>query len=140
MDSLAFLYAQISGSFLFGGNLIALGFSGNGPGLNNPLWQGVKNHGPLPVGKYTIVPASRPHLGPIVFSLLPDPGNNMLTRSAFFIHWDTSQHDYTASDGCIIFRDMPVFQFIQKQVAAGNDKLEVVAMPPLIPMPAKETT
>ena len=137
-----FLYAQIAGSFYFNGKLVALGYSGN-QGLNNPLWQGVKLHGPIPVGKYTIVSAVRPHLGPVVFSLLPDPENNMLGRDALFIHWDTAQHDYTASDGCIIFRDMPVFQFIQKQVAAGNDKLEVVAMPPLVPAPsaaAKETT
>ncbi len=133
-----FDYAQISGSFYFNGKLVALGYSGN-QGLNNPLWQGVKNHGPLPVGKYTIVPAARPHLGPVVFSLIPDPENVMFSRDSFFIHWDTAEHNYTASDGCIIFRDMPVFQFIQKQVAAGNDKLEVMAMPPLAAAP-KETT
>lgn len=136
---LSFLYAQISGSFFFDGKLIALAYSGNNQGLNNPLWQAVKNHGPLPVGKYTIIPAARPHLGPIVFSLLPDPENAMFSRSAFFIHWDNAQHDYAASDGCIIFRDMPTFQFIQKQVAAGNDKLEVVAMPPLAPAPQEIT-
>lgn len=134
-----FTYAQISGSLYCDGKLIALGYSGNA-GLNNPLWQGVKNHGPIPVGKYTIIPVVRPHLGPVVFSLLPDPENNMFSRDSFFVHWDTAQHDYTASDGCIIFRDMPVFQFIQKQVSQGNDKLEVVAMPPLIPAPAQETT
>lgn len=133
-----FLYAQISGTFYFDGKLIGIAYSGNNSGLNNPLWQGVKNHGPLPVGKYTIVPAARPHLGPVVFSLLPDPENEMLGRSGFFCHWDNSAHDYTASDGCIVFRDMPVFQFIQKCVANGYNQLEVVAMPPLAPAPTDQ--
>ncbi len=140
-----FLYDQLSGRLWHrdvattGWSMVAAGYAGNGEGLSNPLWQAVKNHGPLPVGKYTLTPFNWPSRGPIVFSLLPDSQSNMLSRSGFFVHWDTPAHDFKASDGCIVFRDMPVFQFIQKCVASQDNQLEVVAMPPLAQPPTQPT-
>ena len=117
---------------------IGLGYSGNGRGLLNPLWQFVHNHGPIPAGHYTMSLAPQPefkHLGPIVFKLTPDPSNAMGGRFAFYIHWDSAQHNMTASDGCIVFRDLSIFQELQSKIGAGDNQLEVVSQPPLASVP-----
>jgi hypothetical protein len=103
------------------GALLATGYSGNGVGRNNTMYQSTKDVGPIPIGVYTIGPAiNSPEMGPIAMPLTPDPLNEMFDRDGFFMHGDNSTH--TASDGCII---MP--PNARQQVNGSTDKkLEVV--------------
>lgn len=83
------------------GELIGIGYAGNGGGKNNPAMQGVSLIGPLPRGLYTIGPAYKHiRLGPITMNLEPDRDNQMFDRSLFRIHGDNTKHD--ASEGCIV--------------------------------------
>jgi hypothetical protein len=84
--------------------LVGTGYSGDGPGLNNPLMQDVHRVGPIPVGRYLIGPSKDPidHLGPIAMPLVPLAGNVLFGRSAFFMHGDNASVNHTASLGCIV--------------------------------------
>jgi Protein of unknown function (DUF2778) len=87
------------------GSLAGVGYSGNGTGLNEPDYQSIKNHGPIPQGDYTIGPAySDSEKGPSVLPLTPNPTNEMFGRSGFLIHGDLIGEvgKFLASDGCII--------------------------------------
>jgi Protein of unknown function (DUF2778) len=78
-------------------------YAGNGADKNNPDAEFVKNHGPLPVGGYTmLLPLEGTHLGPCAIPLLPDPSNDMGGRGDFFIHDDSVDHPGDASDGCLV--------------------------------------
>ncbi len=75
------------------------GYSGRGPGLNNPAAQDQPNVGPLPQGDYTVGgPNNR--RGPVTLPLTPNPNNNMLGRSGFLIHGDNAALNNTGSEGC----------------------------------------
>ena len=77
------------------------GYSGFGPGLNNPAAQAVPNTGPIPQGSYSMgSPTNRK--GPTTIPLTPFPGTDTLGRSGFLIHGDNSQMNHTASHGCIV--------------------------------------
>lgn len=76
------------------------GYSGWGASRNRAGDTHLPGRGPIPVGRYRIVPAYRPRLVDPVFALLPDAGNQMFGRSGFLIHGDNPTHD--ASKGCII--------------------------------------
>src|SRR5579862_3722677 len=87
-----------TGQLLHDGTLVARCYSGCGSGKDNPSCcsaqmgsLGANNFGPLPVGKYTIGPATDTilKLGPIAMPLIPDPANEMFGRSGFFIHADS---------------------------------------------------
>lgn len=95
-------YSQSKGHLFRDGLLIGLGYAGNGEGLNNPADQAVRNVGPLPQGLYTLKLRTDTKLGPRVFALEPDPANAMFGRSEFFIHWDNSRQNFSASEGCIV--------------------------------------
>jgi hypothetical protein len=100
------IYSQSNG-YLYDAarNLVAVGYAGTGEGRNNPDMQHVKNTGPLPVGLYYIEKSmTHPKLGPVALPLMPDPGNVMHGRSAFYIHGDNATND--ASEGCIILQRM----------------------------------
>ena len=86
------------------GLLAGVGYSGHGPGLNNPDMQGAVGVGPIPQGLWHIGPARNPpdHLGPLAMPLTPQAGTHALGRSAFFMHGDNAAANHTASDGCII--------------------------------------
>lgn len=116
-------YAQSTGEMLQDGAVIGTGYSGNGAGLNNPDAQDQHDVGPVPQGSYTIGPAVSPpdHLGPLALPLIPDPGNTMFGRNAFFIHGDNAAQNHTASDGCIILSPA-----IRQRVVASNDTSLVV--------------
>ena len=118
----------------------AQAYSGCGVGKDDPgccMAQlgtlGPGNYGPLPVGRYTIGPASNDHpkLGPIAMPLIPDPANEMHGRSGFFIHADSIASPGSASEGCIV----PVHgangepgRTIRQTIAADADRdLEVIA-------------
>lgn len=100
-----FIYVQRTGHlYTDSGKILGNGYSGRGPGLNNPHMQNVRAVGPAPCGSYTIDPARTPvdHLGPLAMPLEPDPKNQMFGRSEFFIHGDNASGNHSASDGCII--------------------------------------
>lgn len=88
-----------------GGERFAQGYSGHGPGLNNPRMQSVHLVGPLPCGLYTIeAPIDTVEHGPYFLALTPDPANQMFGRGDFGIHGDEILHpgQHLASEGCII--------------------------------------
>lgn len=95
----------------------------NPEGVNNPDMQDVRCVGPLPEGKYSFgTPVPQSHLGPFAIPLIPDPSNDMLGRSDFYCHGDTTPSG-NASEGCII---MP--RAIRNAMWASPDhQLQVVA-------------
>lgn len=98
-----FIYEQKTGKLSHGTLVLGVGYSGNGQWKNDPASQAVEGHGPLPIGFYTIGPVfDSPKLGPTVMALLPDAGNQMFGRSAFFMHGDDITHPGDGSDGCIV--------------------------------------
>lgn len=90
-----------SGKFLVKG--YAGGNCGKNPeGVNNPEMQGKKHIGPLPEGLYELGKlVLESHLGKYAISLVPDESNDMLGRSDFYVHGDTTPSG-NASEGCII--------------------------------------
>lgn len=106
-----YFYSQSTGRLQHGINntltIIGTGYAGgncgkNPEGRNNPAMQGVRMIGPLPRGVYTIgQPIEHTKLGPCAVPLTPDPSNDMMGRSAFFIHADTITPG-DASEGCIV--------------------------------------
>ena len=84
---------------------IGMGYSGHGPGKNNPDMQAEHDVGPIPVGRYTIGPPEDGH-GGFALRLTHDPGNEMFGRDGFLIHGDSVSEPGTASLGCIILPRM----------------------------------
>ena len=85
-------------------SFVGIGYSGNGPCINDPDKTWVKDHGPIPLGIYIIgAPEEHPEsVGAYAIPLTPDPGNTMFGRSGFFAHGDNPQANHSASDGCIV--------------------------------------
>jgi hypothetical protein len=120
-----FTYRQTTGQMV-GVEFSAQGYSGRGPGLNNPAMQNVRNVGPLPQATYTIgLPHTHPKLGKVVMELIPDDDSQMFDRSGFFIHGDNAACNHTASDGCIELGHDPRVA-IAVAVLAGHNRLEVL--------------
>ncbi len=96
-------FNQSTGEIALDGMPVAMGYSGHGPGKNNPAMQNVKNVGPIPVGLYTIAGLINedPQCGVYVLILTPDPANKMFGRDGFRWHGDSIIHPGWASDGCI---------------------------------------
>jgi hypothetical protein len=83
------------------------GYSGNGPGLNNPDMQDVPFVGPIPQGTWTIGPQQNNTTGtgrnlPDSMRLTPQDGTNTFGRNGFIIHGDNSRGNQSASEGCPI--------------------------------------
>ena len=94
-------YSQTTGELLKDGAFQGTGYSGTGPGRNNPDEQATPDVGPIPQGDYTIGDSyDDAHLGPCVMPLDPVEGTNTFGRSLFRIHGDNARHD--ASHGCVI--------------------------------------
>ena len=102
-------YAQRTGKLYDASGVCrGVGYAGgncglNRQGINNPDMEGVKKIGPLPGGVYTrgtVVEGS--HLGSFAIPLIPDPSNDMLGRSDFYMHGDKVNEPLCASEGCII--------------------------------------
>lgn len=116
-----FTYSQRTGELAQNGEFVGTGYSGNGPGRNNPDMQAVHNVGPIPEGEYTIgLPYADPARGPCVMRLTPSSDTNEFGRSGFLIHGDNKTH--TASEGCIILGPT-IRQFIAN---SGDTVLTVV--------------
>jgi hypothetical protein len=96
-------YQQSTGKLWINNVLQGMGYSGHGPGLNNPAQENVKGVGPLPRGLWRLGAWSdHPHLGPIVSALKPIKLTASYGRSDFFIHGDNALMNHTGSDGCIV--------------------------------------
>lgn len=98
------MYRQNTGDLSLNGISKGVGYSGHGPGFDNPSNESVKAVGPIPVGDYIIGPFQDEHpvLGPCIAPLIPNENNQMFGRSGFFIHGDNQKVNHTASDGCIV--------------------------------------
>jgi lipoprotein-anchoring transpeptidase ErfK/SrfK len=104
------------------GNLIGVGYSGNGLGKNNPKMENMKSIGPIPKGKYFIgEPYNSKNTGPFTMALSPYEDNKMYDRSGFAIHGDNRINPGTASHGCIILS-----RKIRELINKGKDKIIVV--------------
>jgi hypothetical protein len=116
-------YRQSTGQLSHDGEMIATGYAGIGPDLNNRNSQGIAFKGPLPQGTYNIGPpvADGGHMGPYVLPLTPWPVNNMFGRSGFFIHGDTAARNNSASNGCIVLDRQ-----WRTMIAQSNDTLLTV--------------
>jgi hypothetical protein len=117
-------YRQSTGELLHDGGVIAHGYSGHGPGKNNPAMQGVPNIGPIPAGTYRIgKPFKDPFKGPFCLWLVANGDNEMFGRAGFLIHGDSMLHPGEASNGCIVLG-----REIREKIARGKDwELEVTA-------------
>jgi len=135
LEAQAWTYAQKSGELQHDGEPVATGYSGAGPGKNNPSMQTVHNAGPIPRGGWTILgpPVNTAEHGPYVLSLKPSPETSTFGRSGFLIHGDSKESPGCASQGCVILQ-----RSVREEVwNSGDRNLDVVAE---IPEPnAKET-
>jgi hypothetical protein len=94
------IYQQQTGELRRFGVLVDVGYSGFGPGKNNPALEAQKDIGPIPRGMYSIgreFDSSRE--GPMVMRLTPAPDTNTYGRSGFEIHGDAKEHLGCASHG-----------------------------------------
>lgn len=120
------LYKQSTGEWFHDGTLLTVAYSGNEKGLNNPAWQRVKGHGPVPEGNFTLSSAfTHPHLGPCVMRFIPAPDTEMFGRSGIDLHGDNSQRNHTGSDGCVVMEHGPRQQ-VADWVAASDDQVQVI--------------
>lgn len=110
-------YTQETGQLYIGSTFLGEGYSGTGPGRNNPDMESVANIGPIPKGIYAIIrPAyQHEHLGPIVMNLEPKKLTNTFGRSLFRVHGNNAGND--ASHGCIILGPA-----IRRQIADNVDE------------------
>ena len=101
---MTWVYNSANGNLSKDGKLIAVGYSGHGPGVNNPSLQDQPNVGPIPQGTWSIgiFFDDLGGKGPIVARLAPAQGTDTFGRGGFMIHGDTASRDETASHGCII--------------------------------------
>lgn len=116
-------YSQSTGRLSRSGKLIGTGYSGHGEGLNNHSKQDVLCIGPIPCGSYSIGPEfTHPTTGPLSMRLMPLMGTDTFGRSGFLMHGDNSQHDDSASEGCIV-----ISENVRRQVSTSPDRTLLVA-------------
>ena len=63
-----------------------------------------------------------PHCSAYSIKLEPDPGNNMCSRSGFYIHGDSKTNPGTTSTGCIILDK----KYREQMWNSNNKNLEVI--------------
>ena len=117
------IYEQATGRLLHDGKLIAVGYSGFGPGKNSPAKQRERGIGPIPAGHWRLGPTfdSEGH-GPLCCRLVPCHGTETFGRDGFLCYGDSRSHPGQASRGCII---MP--HDVREQMARSTDRdLQVV--------------
>lgn len=96
-------YSQTSGEIRFNTILEGVGYSGYGPGFNNPSAEADPDIGPIPRGMWRIVRWDDVHgeKGPVVAVLEP-VGHIAHGRTAFLIHGAHQNDHHDSSHGCII--------------------------------------
>ena len=131
-------YEQSTGNLLHDSSQIGVGYSGHGPGVNNPALESIPDEGPIPEGLYEIGhPVNTTSHGPFVMPLTPDSSNEMHGRSGFLIHGDEVSHpgEELASLGCIVLSHP-----LRSQIwTSGDHQLRVisgVSAPVTAPVPA----
>lgn len=125
LQGFAWSYAQKTGEIQQDGKPVATGYSGAGPGKNNPEMERVPNIGPIPQGNWTIAgpPIDTANHGPYVLTLKPEADTQTFGRTGFLMHGDSIESPGCASQGCVI---MP--RPIREQVWKSGDRdLQVVA-------------
>lgn len=99
-------YSQRQGALRQDGKLIGTGYSGHGPGKNNPELQDVHGVGPIPRGRWVIKgpPIEGTSHGHYVLMLEPAEGTKTFGRSGFLMHGDMNDPALRgqASLGCIV--------------------------------------
>lgn len=111
-------YRQSTGELFHDAQRICAGYSGAGPGKNNPAMQHVRSVGPIPAGDWSIgqTPYDSDKVGPYAIRLEP-VGHNACGRTAFRIHGDSVRQPGTASNGCII---LP--RAVRERIIASGDR------------------
>ena len=106
-------------------SLVELGYSGFGPGRNQPDFQCLEDVGPIPRGSYDIL---APKAGPTAYSLplSARPETDLCGRANFLLHGDKALEPPfqlgIASEGCII-----VSRRTREEIwSSGDHILEVV--------------
>lgn len=99
--------------------ILDFGYSGFGPGKNNPEMEHVPDVGPIPHGKWLIAdePFDSPEHGPFCLRLTPAPGTETYGRDGFLIHGDSIEHPGKASKGCICMS-----RVAREAINRGSDK------------------
>lgn len=123
-----FTYSQSSGLLTFDGQpkFTTSGYSGHGPGLNNPAMENVPDVGPIPATEYDIDgPIVHPGLAAPVFRLLPKVPGTTHGRAGFLMHGDNEAMNCTASEGCIILSH-PARVMIDSLIEHTGDRTLVV--------------
>ena len=122
-------YVQESGRIYWpDGRMGEVGYSGHGPGVNNPDFERLKGIGPIPCGWYSMQPPDTdPELGEYVIRLVPHAQNQMFSRSGFCWHGDELHHlgEQLASHGCIVHSR----QMRQEGWESGDHIIHVIARP-----------
>ncbi|AFC84794.1 tlde1 domain-containing protein [Frateuria aurantia] len=116
-------YSQRSGYLQQNDVYVEKGYSGSGIGYNNPALARVHDTGPVPVGRYQILPPFHPpETGACTLRLLAGPQTRLSGRSGFMIHGDSRIHPGQASSGCIVLDPR-----IRRRIwLSGDHVLEVV--------------
>ena len=97
------LFNQRTGQLTHNGGSVAVGYSGHGPGKNNPGFQTAHGVGPTPLGAYSVgAPHHSNNTGAYTMNLEPQPGTNTFGRTLLRIHGENPEHLGQSSDGCII--------------------------------------
>jgi len=120
------VYEQSTGNFYISGVFLERGFAGvEGEHQNNPASQCLKDIGPLPRGRYRMIPDNeRTYVKAI--QLIPFPDTDMCAskRDGFFIHGDNRQRPRTGSTGCIVL-SLIARKAILEAMKHGNEILTV---------------
>ena len=97
-------YQQATGVISQDGTVKGHGYSGFGPGKNNPAMESIHDVGPIPRGRWQMTQwiDHDAHLGYGVIVLEPAPGTETFGRSGFRWHGGSQSHPGTASHGCIV--------------------------------------
>lgn len=84
-------YHQNNGLFEHDGHSISEAYAGKGQWRNQARYESIRGKGPLPRGRYTILPPlTHPTVGLYALRLVPAPTNHMYGRSGFLIHGPVS--------------------------------------------------
>jgi len=113
-------YSQTTGAIVSDdGSIRGAGYSGRGADLDNPAGQGDICEGPIPQGIWDIGPFfdDPGGRGLVVCHLTPEMDTETYGRSGFMIHGDNSEHNHTASEGCIVLA-----RPLREAIATSGDK------------------
>ncbi|MGE0223077.1 MAG: tlde1 domain-containing protein [Acetobacteraceae bacterium] len=105
------------------GKVIATGYSGHPPHVNDPEAEALEHQGPIPRGIWTIGSAfAHAMCGCFSMRLIPAAGTNTHGRDGFLIHGPAADDRQNSSHGCIILT-RPIRETIS---ASGDRELHVV--------------